>query len=78
MMNTLPLGYTNTPVADGALTPSNSQNPNYPSAQTRNAPVEPQTPYRVSSPEQVAAAAQQSGSTLQTGQPTGHLVNVHA
>lgn len=76
-MMTPPLGYSNTPIADGALTPSNSQNPNYPSAQTRNAPVEPQTPYRVSSPEQVAAAAHQSTAPF-VAQAPGQLVDVHA
>lgn len=76
-MMTPSLSYANTPVADGALTPSNSQNPNYPSAQTRNAPVEPQTPYRVSSPEQVAAAARQSAPPF-VGQLPGQLVDVHA
>ncbi|MDA3877488.1 MAG: hypothetical protein PF483_10420 [Halothiobacillus sp.] len=75
-MMTSPLSYANTPVADGALTPSNSQNPNYPSAQTRNAPVEPQTPNRVSSPEQVASAARQANPPF--GHPPGQLVDVHA
>lgn len=77
-MINLPANYTNTPVADGALDLTINQNPNFSSAQTRNMPVEPQTPNRVSSPEQVAAAVKNPPSLDGTAKPAGSLLDVRA
>lgn len=68
--------YINTPVADGALGLAANQNPNFSSAQTRNMPVEPQTPNRVSSPEQVAAAMDRPASSDASTRSTGTLLDV--
>lgn len=77
MINVQP-AYTNTPLADGALDLTANQNPNFSSAQTRNMPVEPQTPNRVSSPEQVAAAVKNPTSNGVTANSTGSLLDVRA
>ncbi|MBD3815219.1 MAG: hypothetical protein IE913_01905 [Halothiobacillus sp.] len=77
MINVQPV-YTNTPLADGALDLTANQNPNFSSAQTRNMPVEPQTPNRVSSPEQVAAAVKNPTSNGVTANSTGSLLDVRA
>lgn len=72
--------YTNTPVADGALDIAANRNPNFSTAQTRNMPVEPQTPNRVSSPEQVASALKNQPSATQASPSatTGSLLDVRA
>jgi hypothetical protein len=77
-MINLPASYTNAPVADGALDLTANQNPNFSSAQTRNMPVEPQTPNRVSSPEQVAAAVKNPSSNEVAAKSTGDLLDVRA
>ena len=77
MINLQP-SYTNTPVADGALDLTANQNPNFSSAQTRNMPVEPQTPNRVSSPEQIAAAVTNPTARNGTANSTGSLLDVRA
>ena len=77
-MINLHASYTNTPVADGALDLTANQNPNFSSAQTRNMPVEPQTPNRVSTPEQVAAAVKNATSNGVTANSTGSLLDVRA
>lgn len=77
-MINLPASYTNTSVADGALNLTTSQNQNFSSAQTRNTPVEPQTPNRVSSPEQVAAAVKNPSSSGAAASSAGALLDVRA
>lgn len=77
-MINLHASYSNTPVADGALGLTASQNPNFSSAQTRNMPVEPQTPNRASSPEQIAAAVKSPTSNSVTANSTGSLLDVRA
>ncbi|MHB9020471.1 MAG: hypothetical protein ACYC3A_01390 [Halothiobacillus sp.] len=79
-MINLPNQYSNTPVADGALNLATAQNQNFASAQTRNTPVAAQTPNRVSSPEQIAAArqGQQGISGIADASNTGHLLDVRA
>jgi len=75
MINVQP-AYTNTPLADGALDLTANQNPNFSSAQTRNMPVEPQTPNRLSSPEQVAAAISNPSPNDKSTDSTGTLLDV--
>jgi len=70
--------YNNTPVADGALDLTSNQNPNFSSAQTRNMPVEPQTPNRIASPEQVATAASSLSSNDIGSNSPGALLDVRA
>lgn len=77
MINLQPV-YTNTAVADGALDVTTNQNPNFGSAQTRNIPVEPQTPNRVSSPEQVAQAVANPSSEPMSAKTPGALLDVRA
>ncbi|MHB8920107.1 MAG: hypothetical protein ACYC3N_03620 [Halothiobacillus sp.] len=84
-MINLPNQYSNTPIADGALNLATAQNQNFASAQTRNTPVAAQTPNRqtpnrVSSPEQIAAArqGQQGISGIADASNTGHLLDVRA
>lgn len=79
-MINLPAQYSNTPMADGALNLSTAQNQNSASAQSRNTPVEPQTPNRVSSPEQIASAlkSQQGASGAATPTSMGYLLDVRA
>jgi hypothetical protein len=79
-MINLPTQYSNTPIADGALNFAAAQNPNAASAQSRNTPVEPQTPNRVSSPEQIASAlkAEPSASGVATAGSMGYLLDVRA
>lgn len=77
-MINLHASYTNTPLADGALDLTANQNPNFSSAQTRNMPVEPQTPNRVSSPEQVAAAVKNPSSNDVAAHSSGTLLDVRA
>ncbi|WP_298218792.1 hypothetical protein [Halothiobacillus sp.] len=77
-MINLHASYTNTPIADGALVLTANQNPNFSSAQTRNMPVEQQTPNRVSSPEQVAAAVKNPTPKGVNANSTGSLLDVRA
>jgi hypothetical protein len=77
-MINLHASYTNTPLADGALDLTANQNPNFSSAQTRNMPVEPQTPNRVSSPEQIAAAVKNPSSSDVSAHSSGTLLDVRA
>ncbi|HQT42450.1 MAG TPA: hypothetical protein PLD79_00555 [Halothiobacillus sp.] len=79
-MINLPNQYSNTPVADGALSLATAQNRNFASAQTRNTPVAAQTPNRISSPEQIAAArqGQQGISNAADTRNIGYLLDVRA
>ncbi|MGC8697077.1 MAG: hypothetical protein ACP5Q0_01275 [Halothiobacillus sp.] len=79
-MINLPTQYSNTALADEALNFAAAQNQNTAAALSRNTPVEPQTPNRVSSPEQIASAlkSQQGASGVATAGSMGYLLDVRA